>query len=220
MRSQKHIHDTGDSFNLETFLRARDLSKKAVKECGQKMEVGMSETDGIKLIEDLLKSNGMERLWHPTKFRIGINTLKSFSEKSDNSIRLKPNDIFFMDIGPVFEGHEGDYGETFTIGQDPIMEDTKKAAREVFWQTQSCWREEAISGKELYLQAQSIAKNHGFELNLKMDGHRLGDFPHGLFFKGSLADIDDVPIENLWVLEILIRHPKNDYGAFYEDIIR
>lgn len=220
MSSQENIQGTGDSFNLETFLKARTLSREAVKECGEKMEVGMSEKDGIELIEGILKSKGMERLWHPTKFRIGKNTLKSFSEKSDDSVRLQADDIFFMDIGPVFEGHEGDYGETFTTGSNPVMEDTKKAAREVFWQTQSCWREEGISGKELYLQAQSIAKNHGVELNLKMDGHRLGDFPHGLFFKGSLANVDEVPVENLWVLEILIRHPEKEFGAFYEDIMR
>ncbi len=216
----ENIQGTGEAFNLDTFLKARTLSKQAVRECAEKMEIGMSELDGINLVESILKDKGMERTWHPTKFRIGKNTLKSFSEKSDETIRLGENDIFFMDIGPVFEGHEGDYGETFTTGSDPLLEDTKKAAREVFWQTQSCWREEGISGKDLYLQAQQIAKNHGYELNLKMDGHRLGDFPHGLFFKGSLANVDEVPVENLWVLEVLIRHPEKEFGAFYEDIIR
>ncbi|TNF29856.1 MAG: aminopeptidase P family protein [Deltaproteobacteria bacterium] len=216
----ENIQGTGESFNLDAFLKARTLSKEAVRECAKRMQVGMSEAEGIELVESILKEKGMERTWHPTKFRIGKNTLKSFSEKSDENVRLGENDIFFMDIGPVFFGHEGDYGETFTTGNDALLEDAKNAAREVFWQTQSCWREEGINGKELYLQAQQIAKNHGYELNLKMDGHRLGDFPHGLFFKGSLADIEEVPIENLWVLEILIRHPEKEVGAFFEDIIR
>ncbi|MCO4795441.1 MAG: aminopeptidase P family protein [Bacteriovoracaceae bacterium] len=216
----ENIQGTGEKFNIEKLLKARELSIKAVKECSQKMEIGMSEDDGRSLIESILKEKGVERLWHPTKFRIGKNTLKSFSEKSDDSIRLSDNDIYFMDIGTVFDGHEGDYGETFTTGTDPVMEDTKKAAREVFWQTQLYWRESGINGKHLYIHAQEHAKKHGVELNMKMDGHRLGDFPHGLFYKGSLAEVKEVPMENLWVLEILIRHPEKEYGAFFEDIIR
>lgn len=52
-----------------------------------------------------------------------------------------------------------------------------------------------------------------------MNGHRLGDFPHAVYFKGKLGEIDIIPKEKLWVLEILIRHPRKNFGAFFEDLI-
>lgn len=42
---------------------------------------------------------------------------------------------------------------------------------------------------------------------------------YGVYFRGSLASTDIKPKENLWILEIHIRHPKKEFGAFYEDLI-
>ena len=47
----------------------------------------------------------------------------------------------------------------------------------------------------------------------------LGDFPHALFYKGQLSEFKKMPVENLWVLEILIKHPEKEFGAFIEDIL-
>jgi len=71
----------------------------------------------------------------------------------------------------------------------------------------------------LYDYAGQRARELGWELNLDLSGHRLGDFPHEAHYDGSLADADIRPNPNLWVLEMAIRHPTRAFGAFYEDLL-
>jgi hypothetical protein len=53
-------------------------------------------------------------------------------------------------------------------------------------------------------------------LNQEVDGHRVGDFPHQVFFRGGMSELDFKPGAGVWILEIQIRHPTLSYGAFYE----
>lgn len=213
------IESVGAHFDLNTYLKARSRAIEATHKVASLVKVGMSEEDGHKIIDAVLEEFGAEKKWHPNKFRIGKNTLKSFKEKSDPKVRLKENDLFFIDIGPVFDGHEADYGETFSFGSDQkylkIAQDVKKA----FAETKECWEIYRPRGHELYEYLKNRVTHLGYELNLKMNGHRLGDFPHAVYFKGKLGDIEKCPAPNLWVLEVLIRHPQEDFGAFFEDIL-
>ena len=49
--------------------------------------------------------------------------------------------------------------------------------------------------------------------------HRVSDFPHKVHYKGNLGDQDFTPAPNLWILEIQLRHPTENWGAFYEDLL-
>jgi Xaa-Pro aminopeptidase len=206
-------------FNLESYLKARKTAQKIAMLVAHHIDVGMTEDDGLHIIDELFEMHGVEGIWHPTKFRIGINTTKSFREKSEPNIKLQENDIYYLDIGPVIDGHEADFGQTFTIGQNSEFAYAQKTVRMIFNQLQSYWKTHRPNGIELYQEAQKLALEAGFELDSKMHGHRLGDFPHALYYKGSLSNFESTPIENLWVLELLIRHPSKQFGAFYEDIL-
>ena len=206
-------------FNIDTYLKARKTAQKIAMLVAHHIDVGMTEEDGLHIIDELFEMHGVEGIWHPTKFRIGINTTKSFRDKSEPNIKLKENDIYYLDIGPVIDGHEADFGQTFTIGQNPEFAHAQKTVRHVFNQLQVYWREQKPNGSELYDLAQTLVQQAGYELDAKMHGHRLGDFPHALYYKGSLSSFKASPIENLWVLELLIRHPSNQFGAFFEDIL-
>jgi Xaa-Pro aminopeptidase len=213
-----HIEGLGDKFRIESFLLAQEKTKACVLEISSKVFLGMTEEQGHELIDKVLEKSGASGKWHPHKFRIGTNTTKAFREISEPTT-LKENDIFFIDIGPVFDEHEGDYGQTFVFGENEKYSKIIKACDEVFRSSANICKSEKLSGIDLYKYAQDKAQQLGYELNLKMNGHRLGDFPHALFFKGSLGDVDICPSENRWVLEILIRHPKEEFGAFFEDLI-
>lgn len=215
----KDIQGVTEKFNLETYMEARKLAQKIVLLTASQFDVGMTEDDGMRILDELCDNFGVERKWHPHKFRIGKNTIKSFREKSEKDVVLQENDIYFIDIGLVINGHEGDYGQTFTVGQNIEYANCQKACREVFYELQDLWKKEDLSGEDLYKKGEELAKSKGYILNPKMDGHRLGDYPHGLFYKGSLSNFDKKPVENLWVLEVLIRHPEKDFGAFFEDIL-
>jgi Xaa-Pro aminopeptidase len=214
------IHQVRDTFSLAKFLRARELTKSVVEEVQGKVFVGMSEADGHQFIDQALDKLGAEKKWHPNKFRIGKNTIKSFRDVSDENVRLSENDIFFVDIGPVWDGHEGDYGNTFVFGENEKYKLIAKACREVFNKTAKAWLSEGLTGRELYDFAEDYASTLGYDLNNRMKGHRVGDFPHHLFFRGGMIDIDESPCDNLWILEIHLISKDKQFGSFFEDILK
>lgn len=213
------VEGVSSKFNKETYLQARKVAQKIMLLCASQVDVGMTEEDGIKILTQLCENFGVEKLWHPHKFRIGKNTTKSFREKSEPNVRLKKDDIYFIDIGPVINGHEADLGQTFTIGQNIEFAQIQKTSKEIFNQVQRAWKENNLTGIELYQYAHKKASELGYDLNTKMHGHRLGDFPHAIYYKNGLKDFPKKPIDHLWVLEILIKHPEKEFGAFYEDIL-
>ena len=73
----------------------------------------------------------MIRGWHDVYVRFGSNTLKTFGAESDPGIVLKENDIFFIDIGPVWGETEGDGGDTFVVGTDAGMEQCAADAKKL-----------------------------------------------------------------------------------------
>ena len=50
-------------------------------------------------------------------------------------------------------------------------------------------------------------------------GTVLSEFPHDAHYDGTLADVGFRPSDSLWVLEIQIRHPEREFGAFFEDLL-
>ncbi|WP_372655248.1 M24 family metallopeptidase [Halobacteriovorax sp.] len=220
MTTDSNIEGVGSSFSEELFLKCRLKTINAVKLIASKIKPGMSELDGHKVIDQVLNDLGCEKKWHPSKFRIGENTLKSFKEKSDLSIILQENDIFFIDIGPVFYDHEGDYGETFVVGNSEKYNNIKNASEKIFKLASIAAEKDKLTGSALYDYAESCAHELGYKFNDQMKGHRLGDFPHAIFTRSNLADTSIVPQGNLWVLEVLITHPTEKFGAFFEDLIK
>ena len=206
-------------FNLETYLEARKVAKRIALLFAAQVDVGITEEEGMALLDDLFQAQGVEKKWHPHKFRIGSDTTKVFRDKSDKSLKLKENDIYFVDIGPVINGHEADFAQTFTIGQSPDYAKIQRASRKIFDECLNFWQEKKPTGVELYEFAQEKAENDGYILKNQEGGHRLGDFPHALYYKGRLSNFEKQPVENLWVLEIHLNNKEETYGAFYEDIL-
>jgi Xaa-Pro aminopeptidase len=168
---------------------------------------------------DVLTEMGLRRGWHQTLVRCGPNTTKSFNERSDDTVVLQEDDIFFVDIGPIYGEAEGDAGDTFVLGGDPEHRRAKTDVKEIWDEVRRRWVQHRSTGRELYEYATAAADQRGWRLNLDLGGHRLSDFPHSAHFKGSMCDVDIVPSSDLWVLEIAIVHPRRPFGAFYEDLL-
>lgn len=218
MTSNSPEENIGTSFNLTQYLEARAKTIQAVQETAKSILPGMNEAQCVAILNLELEKARVEKFWHPTKFRINANTTKSFREASEDLI-LKDQDLFFIDIGPVFYNHEGDYGETFVIGDDPKLLKLKSAAKDIFNSTQKVWKQNKLSGVELYEFATNEALKINLKLNTNMYGHRLGDFPHALHYKGKLGTLEFSPAPHLWVLEIHLLDESIGRGAFFEDIL-
>jgi Xaa-Pro aminopeptidase len=210
---------TGPIFSLPAMAHARAQSMDAVQRIAKAIHPGMTEAQAGALAKQTLQDMGMQRTWHPIIVRFGEATLKTFKQHSNPEQVLGHNDIFFIDIGPVWSGHEGDAGDTFVVGQDAEMQACAQAARTLWQEVSQRWRHDGLSGQALYQYAADQALALGWRLNLDIKGHRVCDFPHAIYRAGDLGDFGLCPSSGLWILEIQIAHPSRPFGAFYEDLL-
>jgi Xaa-Pro aminopeptidase len=209
----------GLAYSLEGMLHAKRMTWEAIAEMARRITPGMLESEARELGLAILKDLGMERIWHPLLIRFGENTLKTFKQRSEGDPRLGENDIFFIDLGVVWDRHEGDSGATFTSGNDPEMQACAAAAKTLFDRVHDHWKNHQVAGPELYRYAQEQATAMGWRLNLDIKGHRVSDFPHAIYRAGDLGNFEACPNVGLWILEIQIAHPTRPFGAFYEDLL-
>jgi hypothetical protein len=216
---QSHLEKVGSAFARDQMLAIRDRTRAAIHFIAGKVTPGMVEEDAVAMARDHLASLGMLRGWHDVYVRFGTNTTKTFGAPSDPGVVLGEDDIFFLDIGPVYQQWEGDGGDTFVTGGDAAMARSAEDARTLFHVVRRKWASQGWTGKQLYDFAEGAARDMGWELNLDLSGHRISDFPHAAIYDGPMATVDFCPSPLIWVLEIHIRHPQRRFGAFFEDML-
>jgi Xaa-Pro aminopeptidase len=218
---RQSLEGTGKEFSRDALLKSRELTRQAMLRMAESVQPGMSEEDARALAKQTLSEMGSHQGWHKILIRFGRNTIKTFRAPSEPGVRLGKDDIFFIDIGPVWSGTEGDAGETFTVGKncDPDMIRCREDVQRLFHQVRKRWLNTADTGKDLYDFASQAATELGWALNLDLTGHRLSDFPHTAYYDGTLSSVAIRPSPDLWVLEIQIRHPLKPIGGFFEDLL-
>ena len=75
---------------------------------------------------------GIEKYWHKRIVRAGRNTLKPYDENPEN-LSLQPEDILFIDFGPIFEEWEADFGRTYVLGNDPLKTKLANDIERAWW---------------------------------------------------------------------------------------
>ena len=216
---QSDLEKTGMAFSPDQMLMMRDKTRAAIHAIAARVTPGMVEEDAVAMAKDMLATQGMLRGWHDVYVRFGANTTKTFGAASDPGVVLGENDIFFLDIGPVWQQWEGDGGDTFVTGADKEMAQCAADARSLFHIVRKKWESEGWTGKQLYDFADAKAREMGWALNLDLSGHRISDFPHAAIYDGPMATVDFRPAPLIWVLEIHLRHPERNFGAFFEDML-
>jgi Xaa-Pro aminopeptidase len=220
MMRDVHVEErVGPHYDRAKMLEARRHTWRAIEHIAAGIRPGMRESEGVEFAKTVLKDLGLLRGWHGLHLNFGANTLLTYWDKEAPDVVLRDNDIFYIDIGPVWEKWEGDGGNTFVVGNDPDMLRAPTAVRQVFDRVQEKWRADSVTGAALYDYAADVARSLGWALVPRVDGHRLSDFPHKAFHSGTLAETSFTPASDLWVLEIQIRHPALPFGAFYEDLL-
>jgi Xaa-Pro aminopeptidase len=209
----------GQRFDPALMQRAREKTWAALHGIRERMRPGISEDEAKAAAMEVFRGLGYERLWHPVLIRIGANTTKTYRQRSDPNVRLGENDCYFIDLGLVFDGHEGDVGDTFVVGHAPQRQACADAARALFGEVAAAWRSQGLSGQALYAFAGERAQAMGWRFNHAIKGHRVSDFPHSIHQGGDLGDLEVLPSSGLWILEIQIEHPTEPFGAFYEDLL-
>lgn len=199
---------------------ARQKTWQAVTDISQMIIPGMTEKQAIQKANTYFSEKGVRKFWHKTHVRFGHSTTLSFDDPYADNIFLKENDIFYIDIGPIWDGIEGDCGDTFVVGNNPDFLKIKKDVKEIFHKTRAYWKSNHPSGKEMYAFAYAYTEQMGYKMcPTYVKGHRLSEFSHSHYSDQTLFDLEFSPAAERWVMELQICHPSMQFGAFYEDIL-
>ena len=217
--SRELAERVGEGHEHATLLEALRRTIAAVRDIAARVAPGMTEEEGTELARRALRAHGFERDWVAPCLRFGTNTLRKYGEPSEPGVVLGRDDLWFIDVGPLWRNHECDFADSFATGDDPARQRIIRDLHTVFERTQAHWRTSQATGAGLYRFAAAQAAALGWERDLEMAGHRLGEYPHAAFHDGLLSRAEFRPSARLWMLEIQLRHPYEPYSAFFEDLL-
>jgi methionyl aminopeptidase len=218
--ASSNMESVGEDFQESLIAEARHQTLRIIEEATKEIGPGVSEDQGRQIVKSLLQKNHCDKSWHAPQVRFGVNTLRGFGEPGVPGVVLGANDIYFLDIGPVFGIHEGDVGRTFAFGNDAEMNKLAIDAETIWKRVRDRWFETQDTGARLYEYAERISTELGWQLLLdEAKGHRIADFPHAAKQRSAIDGLDFKPSPNKWILEIQLRHPTRSFGAFYEDLL-
>ncbi|KAL4874913.1 peptidase M24 [Aspergillus karnatakaensis] len=192
---------------------------------------GISEKDLNAQIYDLGAQHGVRTHWHKRLVRSGPNTLRPFADNPPDRI-IEADDILVVDLGPVFEAYEADFGRTYVLGNDPHQLKLRDALEPMWHKVKARFLANPdITGEQLYEIAVEEAKRDGWVFGADLAGHLVGQFPHeripndkiGLYVKrGNQEKMDSIGKDGLrrhWILEIHLHDAERGYGGFYEQLL-
>jgi Xaa-Pro dipeptidase len=174
---------------------------------------------------------GITTYWHKRIVRAGKNTLLPYDENPPD-LTITSDDILFLDLGPVFEQWEADFGRTFVIGTDPVKLKLRDDTAAAFAAGKKYFEDTpGITSQQLYAYTKTLAEKAGWEFGGPIAGHLIGQFPHeripddkiSLYVHpGSslvMRTLDDAGRKRHWILEIHFVDRKREIGAFYEELL-
>jgi Xaa-Pro dipeptidase len=174
---------------------------------------------------------GITTYWHKRIVRAGKNTLLPYAENPPD-LMIGTDDILFLDLGPVFEQWEADFGRTFVLGSDPLKHKMKHDVGQAFAQGKQHFNETpAITSSELFHHAKSLAKKFGWEFGGRIAGHLIGHFPHEKIADDKVTlyvhpdshlpmrSLDENGAQRHWILEIHFVDRERQIGGFYEELL-
>ena len=174
---------------------------------------------------------GVKTHWHKRIVRAGPNTLRPYREDPPD-LTLQPDDILFLDFGPVFEAWEADFGRTYVLGDDPVKHRLRNDLATVFRTVKAHFKADPlITGAALYGFACEKAAEAGWSFGGEIAGHLVGEFPHesipGARVMKNIMPGNDAPLESVdskgqrrhWILEIHLVDRTRQIGGFYEELL-
>lgn len=196
------------------------------------LEPGITESEASERVHALAARDfGGPRWWHRRVVRTGPNTMQPYQEHPPDRV-IEADDIVFVDLGPVFDGWEADFGRTWVLGDDPHKRRLRDAVNEAFDRGTAYARDrEDCSAAELYARMCDVASELGYAFGNEHCGHLVGHFPHAKIpgekirsylhprnptrLRGTLED--GTPLS--WILESHLVDRRRGYGAFVESLL-
>jgi Xaa-Pro dipeptidase len=193
---------------------------------------GVAETEINESIFTLAQQMyGISRYWHKRIVRAGRNTLAPYDENPPD-LTVGDDDIAFLDLGPVFEEWEADFGRTYVVGNDPQKRKLCRDIEEGFARGKQYFEQNPeITAAELYGFAQRLAEEAAWEYGGPIAGHLIGVFPHEKIAGDKISlyvhpenhirmrTPDAAGRNRHWILEIHFVDRAQGIGGFYEELL-
>jgi Xaa-Pro dipeptidase len=230
-----------DAIEARRVTELRNAQDKAVRlfhevEARGLIRAGISEGQLNGEIYALAKEMyGISTYWHKRIVRAGRNTLLPYAENPPD-LRIGEDDILFLDLGPVFEEWEADFGRTFVIGSDAAKLKMKDDVGAAFALGKTYFEEHPeLTSREFFLYAESLAAEFGWEWGGPIAGHLIGQFPHeriandkvtlyvhpdsNLRMRSPHDEGDEKGQKRHWILEIHFVDRGLGIGGFFEELL-
>lgn len=215
-------------------LEAQDKAAQLFDEvtARQLVRAGVAEQALSNEIRDLANDMfGTTRHWHKRIVRSGENTLETARDNPPDRM-IGDDEIVFIDLGPIFEEWEADFGRTFVLGDDP----RKMALRDDLPKVWGAGRDHftshpGITGAELFDYVIGVSRDHGWEFGGVIAGHLVGEFPHekidGAEIDSYVAPGSLLPMRRAdrcgrvchWILEVHLIDEQRRFGGFHEELL-
>jgi Xaa-Pro dipeptidase len=197
------------------------------------IRAGESEAQISASIFELARAKfGVEKHWHRRVVRSGPHTRLPFRELPPDRI-VESDDIVSLDLGPVFDNCEADFGRTYVIGSDPakhrLVGDLSllfDACRDFYF------AHPATTGAQLYEHVVSACARRGWGFGGAHAGHLVGPFPLASAERDAARNrirpdnawpMNDPAADGEprhWILEIHLLDPTGMFGGFYEELLK
>jgi Xaa-Pro dipeptidase len=223
-----------EDLRAERLLDAQDKAAElfAALELRGLIRPGAGERQVSDEIRDLAAQMfGVTRHWHKRIVHGGPNTLATARQNPPDRV-ITDDDIVFIDLGPIFEEWEADFGRTYVLGGDPrrlaLRDDLPRiwdAGRDFFDANPH------ITGAELFDHVVSLSRAAGWEFGGAIAGHLVGEFPHekidGREVESYVAPGSDLPMRRVdsdgrqchWILEVHLVESSRQFGGFHEELL-
>ena len=202
-------------------VEARGLIRPGVTESGLNSEI-------YALAQELY---GISTYWHKRIVRAGKNTLLPYADNPPDHT-IGEDDILFLDLGPVFEQWEADFGRTFVLGSDPLKLKMCQDIKSAFADGKQFFNDHpGITSREFFHYVESLAAKYNWEFGGPIAGHLIGQFPHERIADDKVTlyvhPKSDLPMRSLdeegrqrhWILEIHFVDRGREIGGFYEELL-
>lgn len=163
------------------FKACQRLAQEAAKEVASLAKEGWTEIQAAKLLETYLLDSGVEGFFHHSFAWFGERTrfdgIRQYSEFSPSARVLLPNEIFILDVAPIYRGYTCDIGYTSCLGENPQFHRVRNFLAEVRESIPGIVRG-AVSGSDVWQQVEDLLTVAGYEnihqkYPFSVLGHRL-----------------------------------------------
>jgi len=172
------------------FLKAQKVAFKSALEVQLMIKEGWSEIQTAKLMEEILRDNGVKSFFHRPFVWFGENTryvnVKKYSDFKPTQRRLSPNEVVILDVAPIFQNYTCDIGHSFCFGEDKDYDKALIFLNQLRTKIVTYFAESS-NGEEVWTKVNADILKSGFDnihalYPFSVLGHRLHQSAEGFGF--------------------------------------